>query len=91
MFKLTKNGQYHDSEYGKILFESEDIEQVYDFINREHSRIGLCEILSNEDGSITQDVVIYLFDDGEWVEDETEWYVIQYPQGQHNALAQQTA
>ena len=86
MFKLTKNGQYHDSEYGKVLFESSDIELVYDFINREHSRIGLCEIFRNEDGSVTQDIVIYVFDDGEWAEDETEWYVITFPKSVQNDI-----
>jgi hypothetical protein len=86
MFTLTKHGQYHDAEYGKILFQSNDIELVYDFINREHSRIGLCEVFRNKDGSKTQDVVIYLFDDGEWVEDESEWYTITFPHGQQHDI-----
>ena len=86
MFTLTKHGQYHDSEYGKVLLESSDIESIYDFINREHPRIGLCEIFHNEDGSVTQDVVIYFFDDGEWIEEESEWYTVTFPQGKEHDI-----
>lgn len=79
MFTLTKSGQYAGEEYGVLLFASADIEEVYDFINKDHPRIGLCELYTHEDGTITQDVVIYVIDDGEWVEDESEWYVVKYP------------
>lgn len=79
MFTLTKTGHYSGENYGVPLFTSDDIEEVYDFINNEHPRIGLCEIFTNDDGSVTQDVVIYVKDDNEWVEDESEWYTITFP------------